>query len=265
MKTQILLLAVLISLTIQNIAQNPIPNPGFENWSNVGGWYENPDNWTTSNATFSCTLIKKDNNSSHGNFATQILTYGCQAWAQVKFPITVHPMNMSCYVKTNLAGIDNVIIRIELLNAGNVVDSGSWTNSSSISTYALITVPITQNTSVIDSGIIYLEGGNNYGTELVVDELYFDKVSGIDEKENSTSWTVYPNPLNQYSTLTFENLEKENYTLTLHDLHGRIVRTITDIITDQVLIERANLSSGLYFFHLYSDKNVRLAGKLLIE
>ena len=76
---------------------------------------------------------------------------------------------------------------------------------------------------------------------------------------------IYPNPTNQFATVEFNNPTKQNCTLTLCDLRGQIVRTINNISTDKVEIERQNLASGLYFFQLRTDSQIIATGKLTIE
>ncbi len=76
---------------------------------------------------------------------------------------------------------------------------------------------------------------------------------------------VYPNPFNNSATLSFHNPGFESHTLTLFDVNGRIERKISRITTDRIRIERGNLKSGLYFFHLSNDKGFRYTGKLTIQ
>jgi len=76
---------------------------------------------------------------------------------------------------------------------------------------------------------------------------------------------IYPNPMKQTALLEFENNKQENYNLILLDSQGRIVKKITDIYTDQIVIEKGNLISGLYFFRLYNSNKVSSTGKLLVE
>jgi len=264
MKTKIFILAALIGLTIQIYAQT-IPNAGFENWTNIGGWYNNPDDWETNNAQLSCSEVNKDSNSYQGNFAAQILTLGCAGWAQIQFPLTTHPLNLYCYVGTNLIGTDTVSIKIELMNNGNIVDNGLWINTTNIDSFTLITISIAQNASVIDSAIIYLQSGNNSGTELIVDNLYFDFTSGIKENENNNSWTLYSNPFNKYAILEFANLKNENYYLAIYSETGKLVQTVDEITTGQVKIEKKDLASGLYFFQLRNNRQIVATGKLIIK
>lgn len=261
MKTNLLLIILVVCFSYRiNTNAQTIPNAGFENWTDIS-----IDDWETNGGQYSCAFVFPDNNSYQGNFAVQILTDACAGWAQTQFPITTHPLNLYCYVRTNLIGTDTVLIKIELLNNGNIVDSGLWTNTTNITSFTLITIPITQNDSVIDSAIIYMQSGNNMGTQLIADNLYFDFTSGIKEDENNSSWTLYPNPFNKYAILDFENLKNSKHNVVIYNAIGQLVRTVDEITTGQVKIEKKNLASGLYFFQLRNNRQVVATGKLMID
>lgn len=90
-------------------------------------------------------------------------------------------------------------------------------------------------------------------------------LTGIEVLQKTKDVTVYPNPFSDYTTLKFENIKNEKSTLIIFDSRGRLVKTIADIATDEIKIERNNLTSGLYFFQLRNDRQIRATGKLTIE
>ncbi len=89
-------------------------------------------------------------------------------------------------------------------------------------------------------------------------------IAGIEAGGENISFIVFPNPTSQNATLEFSNPEKENFTFTLFDAKGDLVRTIFNIATGEIEIEKQNLASGLYFFLLQSDRKAG-SGKLIIE
>lgn len=89
-------------------------------------------------------------------------------------------------------------------------------------------------------------------------------ISGIETKGQNIFFSVFPNPTNQTATLKFNNSTKDNFTLTLFDSKGNLMRTVHNITADKVEIDRQNLTRGLYFFRLQSDKQIAI-GKLTIE
>ncbi|MEP7168929.1 MAG: T9SS type A sorting domain-containing protein [Bacteroidota bacterium] len=96
-------------------------------------------------------------------------------------------------------------------------------------------------------------------------KITFPSYVAVPEIQNPSAFSVYPNPFNQGTTLKFENSGKDNCTMTLFNMYGQIIRTITNITTDKIEIERESLSSGLYFLQLRTDNNIRAEGKLIIE
>lgn len=79
------------------------------------------------------------------------------------------------------------------------------------------------------------------------------------------SFKLYPNPTNQFATLEFDNSKMGNCILTLFNIFGQIVLTVDGITSDKIVIERQNLSSGLYFFRLDTESKTIAKGKLIIE
>ncbi len=106
-------------------------------------------------------------------------------------------------------------------------------------------------------------GGQAY--YYIDDVSIYECVTGISEIVVSNKTTVYPNPFNSSATIQFSNTKKEICTLTLYDLHGQIVRTINNIASDQVVIQKNDLTNGLYYFVLRTSDNVVGTGKLSVE
>ena len=76
---------------------------------------------------------------------------------------------------------------------------------------------------------------------------------------------MYPNPLIDYTSIEFENPMYINYTLTIHNIQGKIVRSIHNITSGKVRVERKDLSSGLYFVRLRDENAFLTVGKLIVK
>lgn len=117
------------------------------------------------------------------------------------------------------------------------------------------------NDSAVYLGTTYC----NFGLPNFIQSYFSNSVSTIANFEpDIIPIIIFPNPTNQNATLTFDNPTKSNFSLTLFDNKGSLVRTITNITTDKVVIDKQDLSSGLYVFRLKSDKQTA-TGKLTIE
>ena len=76
--------------------------------------------------------------------------------------------------------------------------------------------------------------------------------------------SVSPNPFTNSTTLKFQNPNNKSHTLTLYNIQGRLIRSIPDITSGEVVIVRGELPSGLYFFELRSEGVIRGKGKLVV-
>lgn len=127
-----------------------------------------------------------------------------------------------------------------------------------------------------DSGNCYVTGSFAdtafFGAYSIVStgpyDIFFSKIGGVPvvvkEIINNGNWIIYPNPFSDFALLTFDNSKNEKYTLSLFNIKGQLVLTIGNVTTDKVIIEKDNLTSGLYFFQLRTDTQIRATGKLVL-
>lgn len=83
--------------------------------------------------------------------------------------------------------------------------------------------------------------------------------------QNECFWNLYPNPMIDKATLSFTNLKAEKFTFILQDIQGNYVRTISNITTNQVIINKDKLQKGLYIFQLRNEREEYASGKLIIN
>ena len=82
--------------------------------------------------------------------------------------------------------------------------------------------------------------------------------------ENGKAHSLFPNPFNQSTTLYINDLHGEAYDLSVIDVYGRIVREYRSVKSGYLIIERGELSSGLYFLKAKSNQWM-FKEKMLIE
>lgn len=158
--------------SVTSVNEN-IPNGDFENW----GATLRLLNWKTNSCpecvpSYETYIVQRESNSVyHGHYAALFVYNNVYpAWAENKFPIGFHPFNLTGYVRCNNAGSDSVYIKVKLFRNLAVVDSGQWIGTASIPNYDLITIPITQNATKVDSALIRIQGGHR-NTSFWVDYL----------------------------------------------------------------------------------------------
>jgi len=163
----------------------PVPNGDFENWN----WQLRPISWYTNGcplcvgAQWDEYVVKQDSQTVyHGKYSAQLMyNYSFQAYAKIKFALSIHPSSLQAYVTCHLYTPDTVSINIKLYKHKHVVDSGYWQSTASITNFTQINIPLSTNAALIDSAQILIKGGktiapNNYNSStLWVDDLSFFK------------------------------------------------------------------------------------------
>ncbi len=156
-----------------------IPNGDFELWDNMPNLY----NWQTNSCPacvppYETYIVQKVTDAAHGNYAAKFIYNNIyRSYAMNKFSIPVHPDSLIGYIKSNIASDDTSEIHIDLFSGNNIVDGGSYYETSSTVNYKKIEIPISQNSSVTDSASIKIVGGKKETTDLYVDNLVFLKKS----------------------------------------------------------------------------------------
>ncbi len=106
--------------------------------------------------------------------------------------------------------------------------------------------------------------GDRYGVLLnTVYETINSTTSTFENKNNWGEITIYPNPVTTTATIEFPNPENKAYNLTLTNISCKTMQTINHITGNKILIEKGNLSSGIYYIELRGDKVFR--DKIIIE
>ncbi len=94
-------------------------------------------------------------------------------------------------------------------------------------------------------------------------------IVGIDSlEEQVSSFQLFPNPMETHSHLKFNLTEPTALTLQIFDLQGRVVHKqnmgILTAQSHQILIEKGELTSGIYYVQLQSG-NKQMGQKLLVK
>ena len=89
-------------------------------------------------------------------------------------------------------------------------------------------------------------------------------VVGIENPLTTIEASITPNPATDVAILTFPNPSNEVFTLKMTDVTGRIIRTHEEIRGTTFIIQREELESGVYFYHLESDRKTA-TGKLVLQ
>lgn len=90
-------------------------------------------------------------------------------------------------------------------------------------------------------------------------------VTGISKPVNAVQMNVYPNPMRDFTSIAFNNPLHIRHRLSIYNTQGKVVISLDNITSEEVKIERGNLTAGLYLIRLRDEHEIRAEGKLLIE
>ena len=89
-------------------------------------------------------------------------------------------------------------------------------------------------------------------------DVSLDEVSEIDIK-------AYPNPVKNYTRIQFDNSTNESYELKVFNIDGKLVKSYPSVTESEVLFERAELSSGLYFVEILRNHTSLGRSTMILE
>gem|GEM_PF-2159374 len=103
------------------------------------------------------------------------------------------------------------------------------------------------------------------GAEIPVNTLNGVIVAGIFSPAVTLNTACYPNPFHSEAYLTFSNPEHETFILSITDGQGRMVKPFSNTSADRIIINREDLSNGMYFYELKNANGTKYGtGKLVI-
>ncbi len=68
---------------------------------------------------------------------------------------------------------------------------------------------------------------------------------------------IYPNPADDRICIRYYNPDQTDYDITITDIYGKVCRVMNDINETELIIEKGNLQSGVYFIKLQGHKQFR--------
>jgi len=143
------------------------------------------------------------------------------------------------------------------LIAGETTSSTTWTQLGVQSTFLL---------ELGDTAIVLLSGGlaggpfQGYG---YFDLINLQQVTGINSLDEKQSLQLFPNPFkNQTTLITDKNVRDAS--LTISNTVGQIVKQMVNINGQTIILDRDNLSRGLYFIYLSENNKIIAKTKFII-
>ncbi len=250
----ILRLLLLTSFMYSNVHAQNIPNGGFENWTNMGSYFE-PDGWGTLNSVTSAQSIytvTRGNPGYPGSYFIKITSLSAGAMGVIPgiavsgtinsvtmapesgFAYNQRPANLSGSWQHMIWGSSQGYIDIQLTR---------WDGSQRISVASAhrALTGMAMNWASFSIPLIYTDG-NNPDTCMIIlsasgpqpancdylwgDNLTFNgTVSGNAEATQNVGIRIYPNPAKETVFISTQRDDRKITDLNLMDLSGRIIKS----------------------------------------
>lgn len=293
-------LSVIIALFFCGTASAQIPNAGFETWTTTSG-YDVPAGWdqlnsmTASMSTYTCTKGTPGAvGSSYIKLVSKTVTgMGVMPGVAVSgmidmmtfqpkygFPNTTRPVSLTgSWQYMGFSGDQgHVTVLLSKWNSAmNMRDTVAYADqvlSGMVMAWSTFTVPLTYRMSAMpDSAIILLSASgatpvnNSY---LYVDNLAFTGTvpSGIASVvSNNIAFSVFPNPAGNSTVVNYTALAGGTVTVSVCDLSGKCVRTISAAVIkgdNSIRVGLEGLAKGAYLVRL-DDGGTAAVRKMIVE
>jgi hypothetical protein len=257
------------------VAQDTIPNPGFEAWTyNPVPPYNTPNDWTTLNpltGALNVFTAYKDSTTVHsghysiklvtksvaGETAPGVVTTGTVNVASNTItggiPISSRPTALTGWyqyapVSGDSAGLSITLTKWDATGDSEIVVGAGNVYGSTNSSWTEFTVPVTYFSNSTPDTVLLLftsSGGavSQVGSSLWLDDLSYSYTPlGIKEVTNNLI-NVYPNPANQQINIANQNAQINNLNIcTIDGQVAKLVRMHEGLNT----IDVSALSAGFY-------------------
>ena len=285
--------SVLVLIMIaMSIAQNPIPNPGFENWTD-----ENPDGWLTINTPGFYVPITQSDISHSGASALkgEVVDYFGYGWPPYMisdttgggFSVSQNYTRMTGYYQFTNMGQDVMEVVAWLVDAqGLGIASGAAELGATTGGYTPFTVDLIYYPGEEPAALAYIifsiipaseatVDTVTLGSYFLIDDLAFDLVNAIDELsgvntvDNFVLEQNYPNPFNPSTKISFSLPQAEFVNLTVFNSLGQevqqLVNTALPAGNHTVTFDAADFPSGIYFYRIKAGQYSDLKKMVLIK
>lgn len=111
-------------------------------------------------------------------------------------------------------------------------------------------------------GYVFAGTGAGIASSNSVFRFAYSDVTAVEENSDAAEWTVFPNPFAGEATLR-TSVPMKQATLTITNGVGQVVRQMSNLSGNTVVLSRNGLESGLYFVRLQNGGSV-VTGRLVV-
>ncbi len=272
---------VIAFVFISMSAKAQVPNSGFENWTIDGNNDNNPDGWFTTNSDPDVSVTPYSP-AYAGSHSMKVATFDpgfmfMPGTAEAEFAMSQRPNFLNVCFKANIVWADKVYILFGLYQGDSIVaspDSCSFVIDTSNSNFKCVSFPVLYQSALIpDSAYIMVMAGSlssQNGTYIIVDEMNFSMVAGVEEASTSSFVSAYcfPNPAKDNTSIFILNNKDSQLKLEIFDMKGALVYQeelkLFPSAKAEISIPTTALTSGQYIYRL-RGASTNINSKLVIR
>lgn len=267
-----------------------IDNTDFENWS-TNNLYENPDDWNTSNSQSydndEASLVVKSTDARSGNYSLEatssIENNGNGNYEMGNVANFIWNINGGGFDFTGtsdtlvfwykMIGTGNGSIQVNLNDNSNNHQGHAEAPLPSVSAWTEFKLPLasqspTTKIEISFAASIYPLNMNQDGNILYIDDmaLMSDVSVGMVDIENNSNTNVFPNPFQNEIFVNFTSENSQTTSLKIYSMEGKLLQSKSFLSangSNQVTINAADLSAGMYQYVLSNEDSTVASGKLV--
>ena len=251
---------------------SPIPNPSFEDWDVISA--EDANEWNSLNPYYAgvpYASAVKSTDVQEGAYAMNLLPDSVMIGGSNRFidgiavygtfdenfnllgkPFTASPTSMTGYYKWDPVNGAIGSASVSFQADGVIVGGGNFDFTTAQSTYTQFSIPLTL-TGVPDTIIVILNGGDQAGSSLLVDNIQFAGGTVGIKTIALTDATigVYPNPTSDDATLRIALPKMANVSFSVLNALGQMIQSENlGAMKDgfhSIKLNTSTFSTGVYF------------------
>jgi len=254
-----------LSLPLLTLAQNPVPNPGLETWTQG-----NPNDWLTNNVVGTAIPVTQTGDAHGGSSAAKLEVLSalgnpfpglltCNAGG-AGFPVSQSYGSLRYYYKATLLASDffsATAVFYDAASGSTGGGSGTIAAANNTNVYTQAIVPIfniggTPVTAALSLTISSLAGLATIGSFVQIDDILLSTSTGIGEEEvpGFELSSPQPNPASGISLLPFSLAEQAEVEINVYNVQGRLVQKVLQQPMNagryKAEIDARSLSGGVY-------------------
>ncbi len=281
MKKNYTFIAMMLCLFVSTFVNAQVPNSGFENWTVDGNNDNNPDGWFTTNSDPDVSVTPYSP-AYAGSHSMKVATFDpgfmfIPGTAEAEFTMSQRPNFLNVCFKANVLGGDKAYILFGLYQGDSIVaspDSCSFVIDTSNANFKCVSFPVSYQSALIpDSAYIMVMAGSlnsQDGTYIIVDEMNFSMVAGVEEASNSSFVSAYcfPNPAKDNTTINILNNKDSQLKLELFDMKGALVYSeelkVSPAAKNEISIPTTSLKNGHYIYSV-RGATTSIRSKMIVQ